>query len=289
MQGVIDEVDEEVRNRAAKLVEEGAIASAHDELDFEHQLAEITKESDKLMMSIGSGQMANEAVFHLIRHPRLLAIAEQFCGSELIASSVWRLRPKVPGHLHGEVPWHQDAGYTDPYCDRALMLTVWLPLVDANEENGCLWVLPKAHKQGVLRHTTNSQKSYLIIPDDERPADRKPICAQVKKGGVLLLSNMTPHASFTNKTDRVRWSMDLRYQNAALPTNAPITRLEGEDSHENDDAVPLACYPPEADFLVRSRLRPEQVMTDAKQFVALREKHRSPGYTNRWRALGDKQ
>jgi hypothetical protein len=38
--------------------------------------------------------------------------------------------------------------------------------------------------------------------------------------GELLLGNRTPHASFDSKTNRVRWSMDLRYQSAALPTNA---------------------------------------------------------------------
>ena len=48
------------------------------------------------------------------------------------------------------------------------------------------------------------------------------------KGGALLLTNLTPHGSFENNTDSERWSMDLRYQNAAIPTNAQISRLPGE-------------------------------------------------------------
>jgi len=97
-----------------------------------------------------------------------------------------------------------------------------------------------------------------------------------------LLSNRTPHASFENKTDVVRWSMDLRYQNAALPTNAPITRLPGEAKSSGTVGVPLACNPPEPDFLVRSQLRPQEVMRTAEEFVALRKNHVYQAATDRW-------
>ena len=91
--------------------------------------------------------------FYLMRTPRLLDIVEALVGPEIIASSVYRLRPKVPTHKQSAVPWHQDSGYFEPYCDKALVLTIWLPLVDANEENGCLWVIPRGHLGGgVVRH-----------------------------------------------------------------------------------------------------------------------------------------
>ncbi|MBZ5563848.1 MAG: phytanoyl-CoA dioxygenase family protein [Acidobacteriia bacterium] len=122
---------------------------------------------------------------------------------------------------------------------------------------------------------------YLVIPDEEL-GGRKPVTAPVPKGGVLLLTNRTPHASFENKTDVVRWSMDLRYQSAALPTNAQITRLPGEAKHVGTVGVPLACNPPEPDFLVRSRLRPDQVLKTAEEFVALRKNHVYQATTDRW-------
>src|SRR5690348_10430881 len=77
---------------------------------------------------------------------KLLDVAEQLCGPELITSSVYRLRPKVPTRAWSPVPRHQDSGYFEPYCDLGLILTVWLPLVDAAEERGCLWVMLRAHK-----------------------------------------------------------------------------------------------------------------------------------------------
>jgi len=286
LQPVIDEVDTEVRARAEKLVAEGKLSRTYDELDVNHQLVAITEETEELMRDIGSGNLSGPAFFNLIRHPRLLSIAEQMCGHELIASSVYRLRPKVPGHSSGEVPWHQDAGYTNPYCDRGLMLTVWLPLVDATADHGCLWVIPGVHKQGIIEHSRRADKSYLVIPKKVRP-DIDAVCAPVKKGGILLLTNMTPHASFTNKTDIVRWSMDLRYQNASLPTNAPITRLENESVSNEEEGVPPACYPPEADFLVRSRLRPDEVVTDAEDFHRIRREHINTGHVSRWSSVVD--
>ena len=102
------------------------------------------------------------------------------------------------------------------------------------------------------------------------------------KGGVLLLTNRTPHASFENKTDVVRWSIDLRYQSAALPTNAKITRLPGEAKSSPTVGVPLACNPPEPDFLVRSRTRPNEVLKTAEEFIALRKNHVYQPATDRW-------
>ncbi len=281
LQPVIDEITDEVDRRARALVASGELSRAYEEEGFETRLARISRETDKVALSIWDGTLAGPAIFGLLTHPRLLDIAEQLCGPELIASSVYRLRPKIPGHDKGPVPWHQDSGYFEPYCDRALVLTVWLPLVDATPERGCLWVLPGAHTGDVLPHTARPNKPYLEIPGDVLPPGEA-VCAPVPKGGVLLLTNRTPHASFDNATNVVRWSMDLRYQSASLPTNAPITRLEGEVIPAPEAGVPLACYPPEADFLVRSRLRPHEVVTDPAAFRRLRQDHVSRPVTARW-------
>ncbi len=110
------------------------------------------------------------------------------------------------------------------------------------------------------------------------------VCVPVRRGGALFMTNLTPHASFENKSNIVRWSMDLRYQSAMVPTNAPITHLPGEIIPNSAEGIPTACYPPEADFLVRSRLRPNEVTTEAAEFHRLR-KRALPGFgENRWKS-----
>jgi phytanoyl-CoA hydroxylase len=280
LQPVIAEIQDEVQRRAGELVKGGKLSRTYEELGFERQLTMITRETDALALSIWSGVLCGPAFFNLIRNEKLLDVAEALCGPELIASSVYRLRPKVPGHCNSAVPWHQDSGYFEPYCDKALVLTYWIPLVDATQDNGCMWVIPGVHKSDtVLKHQGRSKQWYLEIPESELPPV-EPVCVPVKKGGVLLLGNRTPHASFDNNTDVTRWSMDLRYQSAALPTNAKISRAPGESVPGG--TVPMACYPPEADFLVRSRLRPQEVVRDPAEFQRLRSAHVFKPVTPRW-------
>lgn len=278
LQPVIDEVSATVDHLARDAVKAGKLSRDYAEYDFEHRLAMISRETGAIASAMWNANLTLPTFFDLMRTPRLLDIAETLCGPELIASSVYRLRPKVPGHRQSPVPWHQDSGYFEPTCDKALVLTVWLPLVNATQENGCMWVLPGGHKPGkVVRHRSSSKGPYLEILEEDLPPGT-PRCVPVPKGGALLMTNLIPHASFDNVSDGVRWSMDLRYQSAALPTNADISRLPGEAT----DEFPGACYPPEKDSLIRSEARPDEVVKTRDDFVRLRSTHAARPVTQRW-------
>ncbi len=272
--GITCEIDKE----CDRLLETGEISSNYAELPFNKRLSKITDENLSVVKRITDGALAIPAIFRLIAYPPLLDVAESLCGSELIASSVYRLRPKLPDYGPGVVPWHQDSGYFEPYCDSSLILTCWLPLVDADAQNGCLQVLKYGHRSPVVPHGAGPHH-YLQIEDQDLPAGEV-VTVPVRRGGVLLLTNLTPHCSTPNNTDGIRWSMDLRYQSAALPTNAPITRLPEEISL--DSSAPLACYPPEADVLIRSQKRPDEVISTPEQFERIRLNHIPGAITERW-------
>jgi phytanoyl-CoA hydroxylase len=273
LQVVIEEISQDLDKRAREAAANGELSRSYEEYDFEHRLTHINRDNKRIAKTMWDMKVVLPSFFGLMTNAKLLDVAEQLCGPELIASSVYRLRPKVAEHDWSAVPWHQDSAYFEPYCDNALVLTVWLPLVDATPERGCLWVRPGLHKWGrILPHRPDTMAHYLQI-DEDYFHGIEPICIPVKKGGVLLMTNRTPHASFENKTDVVRWSMDLRYQSAALPTNAKITRLPDEAIALPESEVPLACNPPEPDFLVRSRLRPNEVLQTPEGFIALRKNH----------------
>lgn len=289
LQPAIDDVQQYIDRRAAELVAEGELSRDYADCDFEHRLARISEETPRIANEMWNGALHGPGFFALITNPKLLDLAESLCGEELVASSVYRLRPKIPNSNNSAVPWHQDSGYFEPYCDDAMVLTVWLPLVDATEENGCLWAIRDSHRLPVLPH--RHAPTYLEIAEEDLPEGER-VCCPVPKGGVLLLTNRTVHVSFDNHTDRVRYSMDLRYQSASLPTNASFTRLPGDSQPVGEDAsdpdyVPIACYPPEADFLVRSKQRPDEIVTDAATFAKLRENHQARPVTNRWGSRND--
>jgi phytanoyl-CoA hydroxylase len=200
LQPVIEEISADLDRRCREAFAAGKLTRTYEEFDFEHRLTHVDAETQEISKSMWDMKVVLPSFFGLMTNPRLLDVAEQLCGPELIASSVYRLRPKVPSHAWSPVPWHQDSAYFEAYCDLGLILTVWVPLVDATEERGCLWVMPRAHKGGLFFHRPDDMAHYLLIPDDEF-GGRKPVCAPVPKGGVLLLTNRTPHASFENKTD----------------------------------------------------------------------------------------
>ena len=115
--------------------------------------------------------------------------------------------------------------------------------------------------------SAGGKAGYLEIHPDDVP-DLEPIPMECAAGDVLLLHNLTPHASFTNSTvDTVRWSLDLRYSDHAAPNNV------GEDPASytpERDPVTMACYPPEADFVVTDTEHPEREVTTSEQFQKIR-------------------
>ena len=98
------------------------------------------------------------------------------------------------------------------------MVTVWIPLTEANRENGCLLVAPKSHKRGLAVHCIDpvSRYSRQAIPEKFVGKDQKAVLMQ--PGDVLLLDKLTMHASLPNLSESIRWSIDLRYQKTGWPT-----------------------------------------------------------------------
>jgi phytanoyl-CoA hydroxylase len=284
IQPVIDEISSEIDVRAKKLFDNGEITELFENEGFETRLAKISQQSAKIAVSIWNGILHGPAIFQLLTNPDLLDVAEAFCGEEVIASSVYRLRPKIPNFGYGEVPWHQDSGYFEPYCDDSLVMTMWVPLVDTNVENGCLYVIPGTHKGVVVEHEMHETGKYLSVKEELVPQDNWVPCP-VPKGGILLLSNKVIHGSFKNSTQSVRWSMDLRYQSAHLPTNANISRLENELTESLETGVPASCYPPDADFLVRSIVRKNEIISSYEEFKNLRENFEGKPVTNRYNVI----
>jgi hypothetical protein len=278
---VIDELNHEIDKRARHLHANGELKEIYDGEGFETRLAKISSETPKLAVSIWNGILHGPGIFKLITAEPLIDVMEDIVGPEVIASSVYRLRPKIPNFGYGEVPWHQDSAYFEPFCDSHLIITAWVPLVDSDIENGCMYVMPGSHKNEVVGHKSSASGKYLEIEDQFLPKENWVACP-VKKGGVLLLTNKVFHASFKNKTDKMRWSMDLRYQSAALPTNAPIERLENEIDKKWVADAPAACYPPEADFLVRSASRSGQIIKSYEEFNKLKETYKGDPVTNRF-------
>jgi phytanoyl-CoA hydroxylase len=182
--------------------------------------------------------------YHFMMNPTILDAVESLIGSELFSNPVYNARPKVPKVAAGAVPWHQDKSYW-PGANANPVITVWIPLVDADEVNGCLRIWPRTQNTELLDHhrETYSGTGYFEVDvEDKSLASHKkikPVTIPIKAGGAILFNDRCIHMSTPNNSEHIRWSVDLRYQ----PT-------------DQDTMTSLG-----AGFLCRSREHPEQVAT----------------------------
>lgn len=278
MQPIKDAIDEMVDRKARQLYADGKLADLCADAPFETRLAEIQAADKAAAQAIvsyiwgkGGGGYSGPAMLAMLRHEPLLGCISSLIGEDIVGSSVYRIRPKMPLWERGEVPWHQDSGYFLPHCDTHLIVTCWVPLVDATLENGCLWVLPQSHQRGIITHYRGGHGGYLEIIDPDLPPV-EPIPVPMKAGSVLFMTNLTPHASFENQTEQVRWSLDLRYQSMSAPNNLDEAPT---DVTPERDPVTMACYPPEADFVIRDTQHPEREIRSPDTFNQLRERFNS--------------
>ena len=246
-----DEINNVIDEQARRLHAEGEITELHEELGFLQRATELNKQSPKTIHPVYSGNHSGRAMFQLLTCPEILDIMEQLVGPEIITSSIYRLRPKMPDCPAGVVPWHQDSGYFHTCADEHLVPTCWIPLMNATVATGCMEVLPRSHKQEVFRHYwANLQAPSLTVHPDHLP-EVEPVLVPANIGDAVLMTNLTPHRSIDNSSGIIRWAADLRY-------NAPEAGDYG---------------PQEAEFLARSRATPEDVLTDWKEFDRLRKEH----------------
>lgn len=93
----------------------------------------------------------------LATHPRLLDCMADLLGPNILLKST-RIFCKLP-RSEAYVGWHQD-GITEKVTDPKVP-AVWLGLTDATIENGCLRVVPRSHRVGMLEHADTEHEEDL--------------------------------------------------------------------------------------------------------------------------------
>jgi len=243
---------EKVSEIAADLHRDGLIADTCAGEPFEARLARLFDGlTDADFLKYGrSWRDRKPGYYDLMANAKILNAVESLIGGEVFSNPVYNVRPKVPGVAAGAVPWHQDKSYW-PDANANPVITVWIPLVDATLENGCLHLWPRTHRAHVLSFhaETHTGTGYTEI-DDEHLKKIEAVPLPLKAGGAILFNDRCIHMSTPNNSDRVRWSVDLRYQ----PTDQDPMRGHG------------------AGFLARSRRDPARVAT-REDWLAERLEH----------------
>jgi ectoine hydroxylase-related dioxygenase (phytanoyl-CoA dioxygenase family) len=198
------------------------------------ELEAIDREIDRLLAAPGNdaGGIHPTWIFQVARRSemarefaedeRLLALIEDIVQPGIAIHST-KLVPKPP-HSNDVCHWHQDDAYyirpNDPGTYSQTRMSVWVPLQDAHERNGGLWVVPGSQQWGLQdSHMVDTGQCRKVI-DREAEAEEHAIPLRVSAGSVVLFSAMLWHHSKNNTTDRIRRAFIVSYQEATVPKGA---------------------------------------------------------------------
>jgi ectoine hydroxylase-related dioxygenase (phytanoyl-CoA dioxygenase family) len=131
-----------------------------------------------------------------------------------------------PARRGFQAPWHQDEAYWEPHLTYHAV-GAWMPLDDADVDNGCLWFLPGSHHGELLahRHLGGDPLIHgleLIDPVDTSAAVPVPLRA----GGASFHHPRTLHHSRPNVTDRPRRAYANEYQTPPQPRSKEFPRRD---------------------------------------------------------------
>jgi ectoine hydroxylase-related dioxygenase (phytanoyl-CoA dioxygenase family) len=127
----------------------------------------------------------------------IVDIAQQLLGRDVKLH--WSTIFLKPPQVGSDISLHQDSQYSSIRFQGNL--TVWIPLDEADEENGCLEVIPGRHLDGALPHEETSG-GKRIRESCYDSAEITPL--PMEPGQVLFFDPLLPHRSSANSSDRWR-------------------------------------------------------------------------------------
>ncbi len=126
-----------------------------------------------------------------------LAIAKQLLGAEAEYHGEHAILKPA---LHGaETPWHQDEAYWDSDLEYN-ELSVWIPLQEANLENGCMHFIPGSHRFEVMPHHTINHDPRIHGLEIDAIDPAKAVACPLPPGGATFHGPRTLHYTPPNRS-----------------------------------------------------------------------------------------
>jgi hypothetical protein len=152
----------------------------------------------------------------LATHPRVLDCMEQLIGPNVLLKST-RLFYKFR-NSESFVGWHQD-GITEELKD-AYVPAIWLGLTPATAENGCLRVVPRSHRLGLIPHNDRPNPDNLTTQGATAQVEIvAPQDVVMQAGEMSLHHPLVLHASNPNRSGESRIGFSAIYSTPALTTS----------------------------------------------------------------------
>jgi phytanoyl-CoA hydroxylase len=221
LNGVIADIESGIERGVQESLNAGKISVTFADAPFDKRLALIEKE-----FGLGSGvgrhvfgkQLKTAGMFSLMTHPLLLDLAESCVGSEILVHPQFNCQAKRPRETFSRHQWHQDLVFLDQKAANTPMLNLWIPLVGITNSNGCLEVIPGSHLEGLKPHLGRIPGDKKIHVADRHLPKRCVVTCLIERGDLIMFHPKLIHRSQPNRSQKLRWTVDIRYSNSDLPS-----------------------------------------------------------------------
>ncbi len=145
-----------------------------------------------------------------------LAIARQLLGPE---TEPWFEHAILkPPRYGAATPWHQDEAHRDDPGIDYEQLSVWMPLQEATEANGCMRFIARSHRGPVLAHRSpGNDPRVTALECTGGFAPEEAVACPLPPGGATIHHCRTLHAAGPNASDIPRRAYILAFRGAVRP------------------------------------------------------------------------
>lgn len=163
------------------------------------------------IVKIDNSHWSDSILAKLALNPMIGAMATKLSQSKGIR--LWHdqllHKPSQKDTVAGAVGWHQDYHYWQ-CAEPANMLTAWVALIDVDENNGCMEVVPESHEWGLLPESDFFEQDLDTLKQKIESVSGKPfetVPCVLPAGAMSFHHCLTIHGSRPNRSPAPRLSL----------------------------------------------------------------------------------
>ncbi len=161
--------------------------------------------------------------YHALKHhPALIGLFERMLGGPILPHPRVLMRNIFPSRDEFTTKAHQDFPNVQGSTE---VFTAWIPLIDCPMPVGPLQVATGSHTQGVFDFEIATGAGGIEISDK---LEGRWVSNDFALGDVLIFHSMVVHKGVPNRSDKLRMSMDVRYQLVSEPFNNDNANADGQ-------------------------------------------------------------
>ena len=159
-----------------------------------------------------------EEIRSVMKSLKIVSILKTLTNAEVVGLMSQMLF-KETASPYASQAWNPHQDNTYPQTPNGEYITINIALQDQDVENGCLYIYPGSHKEGLFpfeptlsyREDPNSNPGNTVDLSILKKFESKKTNLEIRKGGTLFMQGNCIHGSYSNVSDRSRPLLSISY------------------------------------------------------------------------------